>query len=147
VTDGDEAFVLRKTTDHDAMRSLALKSGLEDGVYHDLVVAYGYFLGNELVGCAGLRIKDGVFTVECLAVAESFRRKGMGRVLVKSIEQEAKARGAKDIWALARAPEFFQRLGWSESDPRDGLEPSLKGCESCRQYKHSCNPAIVYKTV
>jgi N-acetylglutamate synthase-like GNAT family acetyltransferase len=98
------APVLRVTGDHEAIRALALRSGLEDGTFENIVTAYGYFMGTELVGCAALKRDGERYAVEWLAVSEPFRRKGVGRMLVKRIEAEARMRGADRIWALARAP-------------------------------------------
>jgi ribosomal protein S18 acetylase RimI-like enzyme len=84
--------VLRRTDDFVAMKRLALKSGLEEGSYKNYVLAYGYFVGDELVGCAALKLKEDTFTVECLAVSDRFRGMGMGRSLVEVIEREARAR-------------------------------------------------------
>jgi N-acetylglutamate synthase-like GNAT family acetyltransferase len=139
--------VLRQTTDFRAMRRLALKSGLEEGNYDDYVVSYGYFVGEALVGCAGLKLKDGIFTVECLAVSERFRGMGMGRSLVEAIEREAGTRGAKEIWALARAPEFFMHIGFDRANTENPSGPSLKSCLTCQQYGRTCSPAIVRKTI
>jgi N-acetylglutamate synthase-like GNAT family acetyltransferase len=145
VKNEDTAPVLRPTNDYGAMRSLALRSGLEDGSFEDYVAAYGYFVGDRLVGCAALKIKDGVFTVECLAVSQEFREKGMGRTLVTLIEREARARGAGEVWAIARSPAFFVRIGYGKADTGDSRGPSLKGCEACKQFRRSCTPSIVHR--
>jgi N-acetylglutamate synthase-like GNAT family acetyltransferase len=137
--------VLRQTDDFVAMKRLALKSGLEEGSYKDYVLAYGYFVGDELVGCAALKLKEDTFTVECLAVSDRFRGMGMGRSLVEVIEREARARGAKEIWALARAPGFFVHIGFETASRENPSGPSLKGCLTCRQYGRTCRPAIVRK--
>jgi len=139
--------VLRKTTDYEAMRSLALKAGLEDGSFEGYEAAFGYFVDDDIVGCAALKVKDGLFTVECLAVAEEFRGKGMGRSLIAMIEAEAAARGAIRLWALARAPGFFMKNGYGFAGPDSSGGPSMKGCEACPQYKRNCSPAIVNKTL
>lgn len=133
------------TTDSRSMKALALKSGLEDGAYDKFVVAYGYYVGEDLIGCAGLKIRDTTFTVECLAIAEEFRRKGLGRALVALLEREAKNRGAHEIWAVARSPEFFETIGYTKMDSQDSCGPSLEGCMSCQQYQRTCKPAVVMK--
>lgn len=139
--------VLRRTADYQAMRRLALKSGLEDGSFEGYEAAFGYFVDDDLVGCAALKMKDLLFTVECLAVDEGFRGKGIGRSLITMIEEEAAAKGADRIWALARAPEFFIKNGYHLADPDSPGGPSMKGCEACPQFKRNCNPAVVHKTL
>jgi N-acetylglutamate synthase-like GNAT family acetyltransferase len=139
------APALRKTTEYAAMRDLALRAGLEDGNFGDYDVAYGYYVDETLVGCAALKVKDGLFTVECLAVAEEYRGRGMGRALITVIEAEAAARGAGQLWALARAPGFFIRNGYHQAEPHTPGGPSMQGCATCPQFNRNCSPAIVYK--
>jgi predicted N-acetyltransferase YhbS len=139
--------VLRRTVDHLAMRSLALRAGLEEGSYDDFDSSFGYFVGDVLVGCVALRVKEGVFTVECLAVSEEYRGMGLGSSLIRSVEAEAVARGAGQIWALARAPGFFLRNGYRRMDPSSPGAPSMKCCEECPQFNQICSPAIVSKTL
>ena len=147
VTTSRENLTLRKTEDFRAMRELALRSGLEESVLEDFDVAYGCYKGRRLVGCVGLRKKVGVFTIECLAVAEDLQGKGIGRTLIGLIEDEARKMGAKDLWAVARAPGFFERIGYTVAKPPPGQGPTLKGCASCRQFGRSCHPAIVFRAL
>lgn len=136
---------LRRTEDFAAIRALALSSGLEDGTFESVVTAYGFFLGDELVGCAALK-KDGTrFAVEWLAVKEGMRGKGLGAMLVGRIEIEARARGADRLWALARAPDFFEKIGYIRVGAHESGGPTLTNCMLCSQYQRNCFPAIVAK--
>lgn len=127
------------------MRGLALRAGLEDGNFDGYDASFGYFVDDILVGCAALKVKEELFTVECLAVSEEYRGRGLGRSLIGMIESEAVARGANQIWALARAPGFFMRNGYRQMDPDSPGGPSMKGCATCPQFNIACNPAIVQK--
>lgn len=137
--------VLRKTSDYGAMRSLALRAGLEDGNFDGYDASFGYFVDDTLVGCAALKVKEGLYTVECLAVSEEYRGRGLGRSLIGMIEAEAIAKSANQIWALARAPGFFIRNGYRQMDPESPGGPSMKGCATCPQFNNTCKPAIVRK--
>jgi len=140
-----EDLVLRETDDRAAMRRLAIESGLEEGTLDKIVVAYGIYQGTRLVGCSALKLDNGCFSVECLAVNEEYRRRGLGAQLVRKVEEDARRRGAQEIWALARAPGFFEAIGFRGSEhPSEGA-PSTIGCKSCRQYQATCFPAIVVK--
>ena len=139
------ALELRATSDFASMRSLALASGLEEGDYSGFIAAYGIFDGSRLVGCVGLKNLKGVYTVECLAVAEGLRGKGLGRRLLEAVEAEARRRGASEIWALARAPGFFERMGFVRAEPPGSGVPSMRGCLVCPQYLKNCRPAIFVK--
>lgn len=139
--------VLRKTEDYDAIRALALRSGLEDGTFENIVMACGYYIGNELFGCAALKRDGERYAVEWLAVSEPLRRKGVGRMLVKRIEAEARIRGADKVWALARAPRFFESIGFRVASSGESGGPTMSNCLLCSQYEKTCFPAIVVKDV
>ena len=100
---------MRKTDDYSSMIRLGKKSGLEGEELHDIAVAYGFFLGDELIACAALKELNGVYSVECLAVDEGRRAMGLGSRLLTKVEYEAEKRGAKRVWALARQPGFFRK--------------------------------------
>jgi N-acetylglutamate synthase-like GNAT family acetyltransferase len=97
---------LRRTSDYASMVALGRRAGLETSTLTKVLAAFGYYLGEELVGCACLREVEGVFTVECLAVADSSRGQGLGSSLVHAVEDEARSRGVERLWAVARRPGF-----------------------------------------
>jgi len=137
----------RRTRDYEAVRRLALGSGLEDGPFADVVAAFGLFSGDELVGCAALKQTDYLFCVEWVAVSESLRGRGLGSRLIAEVEQEARLRGAERLWALARAPGFFQKTGFRMAGKDDLGGPTLNNCMRCPQYMKNCSPAIMVKSL
>ncbi len=138
---------LRRTRDYEAVRRLALGSGLEDGAFTGIVAAFGIYSQDDLVGCAALKNSDSTFSVEWLAVSGPLRGKGHGSQLVAEVEKEARARGAERLWALARSPAFFQKIGYrlAREDEKGG--PTLSNCSRCPQYKRTCRPAIVVRSL
>ncbi len=71
--------------------------------------------GDKLVG--GLRGESlgAWFYIKHLWVAEEHRKQGLGKDLMKSAEQEAKARDCQTIWVDTlsyQAPDFYQKLGY-----------------------------------
>jgi len=136
---------LRETNDFSAMLRLGRESGLESDHLTSIVSAYGLFLDGDMVGCAALKKGEDLFMVECLAVVESMRGRGLGRILVTRIEKEAGARGAKKLWALARQPRFFERIGYRIVPPNEPSAPKNDDCMTCPQFGKSCCPAIVVK--
>jgi amino-acid N-acetyltransferase len=136
---------LKKTDDFEAIRKLALASGLEDGTFENIVAAFGYYIGEELMGCVALKRDGDRHSVEWLSVAESLRHKGIGSILVANVEAEARMRGAEKLWALARAPQFFEKIGFRITTPEESGGPTMSNCLLCSQYQKSCFPAIVVK--
>jgi N-acetylglutamate synthase-like GNAT family acetyltransferase len=135
--------VLRQTKDHQAMRRLATRAGLQEGSLDAIVVSFGFFEGDDLVGCASLKRQDDVFSVECLAVERSYRGQGLGTELVSAVAEEARRYGARKLWALARAPGFFEKIGFRGNQPREPGAPKTDGCSECPQYQNTCFPSIV----
>ena len=136
---------LRETSDFSAMLILARESGLESDRLTGIVSAYGFYLDGILVGCAALKKGDDQFMLECLAVAENMRGRGLGRTLVARIEKEAVAKGARKLWAIARQPRFFERIGYRISSASGPGAPKNDDCMTCHQFGKSCCPAIVVK--
>jgi len=136
---------LRETSDFSAMLSLARESGLDSDHLTSIVSAYGFYLDGKLVGCAALKKSGDLFKVECLAVVESMRGRGLGRTLVARIEKEAVAKGARTLWAIARQPRFFERIGYRISSANNPGAPKNDDCMTCPQFGKSCCPAIVVK--
>ena len=134
---------LRSTDDYEAIRHLALASGLEDGSFQQTVAAFGFYMSGKLVGCASLRRDGERYSVDWLAVDQPLRGRGLGNKLVTRVAGEAKTRGADRLWALARAPDFFEKIGFRRSSEKDGVGPSLDNCLQCPQFRRNCSPAIM----
>ncbi|MDH3365992.1 MAG: GNAT family N-acetyltransferase [Thermoplasmata archaeon] len=142
-----KSTILRKTDNFEAIRRLSLESGLEDGEFENIVCAYGYFIDGEIVGCVAMKRVDDAHSVEWLAVKEEQRGKGLGQSLVAAVAVEAERSGARELWALARVPEFFLRIGFMISSPEESPGPTFEGCGKCGQYKISCFPKVVVKVL
>ncbi len=139
--------VIRKTDDFDTIRRLALAAGLEDGTFENIISAVGFFIGDQMMGTVALKKDGDRYSLEWLSVSEPLRGKGIGAMLVGRIESEAKARGASTLWALARAPKFFEKIGFRIASLDEAGGPSMSNCLLCRQYQKSCFPAIVSKRI
>jgi GNAT superfamily N-acetyltransferase len=80
---------------------------------------FGAFNGGHLVGCATLHLNqwdnEPAWQLRGMAVAESHRKTGVGRELLRFIESELVAEGrVRLMWCNARVPaaQFYQTLGW-----------------------------------
>ncbi|MBE0518950.1 MAG: GNAT family N-acetyltransferase [Thermoplasmata archaeon] len=139
--------VIRKTDDFETIRKLALEAGLEDGTFENIISAVGFFIGNQMMGTVALKKDGDRYSIEWLSVSEPLRGKGIGGMLVSRIESEAKARGASTLWALARAPKFFEKIGFRMASLDEAGGPSMSNCLLCRQYQKNCFPSIVSKKI
>lgn len=139
--------VTRKTKDLRAIKALCVRAGLDmrDGPLQGVVVAYGAFIGRKMVGCATLQRATGGRFLEYVAVDASMRRKGIGALLVSKIEEEAMARGMTELWAKARAPDFYRSIGYRVLGDDERGPKSLESCRECPQFRKNCFPAVVVK--
>jgi N-acetylglutamate synthase-like GNAT family acetyltransferase len=140
-----EQLTLRRTDEFEKIRELAVGSGLEDGPLENVAEAFGFYLGGELVGCATLKVDGQKHSVEWLAVRDGMRLHGLGAQLVREVEAAARRRGATRLWALARAPEFFQRIGFSRAPENDPGRPPMVSCTTCKQFGRTCHPEMMVK--
>jgi N-acetylglutamate synthase-like GNAT family acetyltransferase len=139
----------RPTEDLEAMKTLGERSGWEPeaGPLKGVVLAYGCFVGERLVGCAALQVLDSHYYLEYVAVDSAMRNRGLGASLVAKIEEEARARGLTELWAKARLPGFYEKLGYRVHSGDAHGPKSVGDCKACPQYHSTCYPAIVMKSL
>ena len=100
------------------------------------------------IGAAGrLEYTYGHPFVEEIAVRKDLRRSSLGSKIVEAILDEARERGIKDIWAMARAPEFFGSLGFETAPEKELLAKLMEGCKVCRDHITVCNPVLMKKRI
>jgi len=88
---------------------------------HDALCTHFLALrGGEAIGTARLRgSDDGRVKAERVAVRRPFRRAGVGRALMRALEDEAAVRDAGELLLNAQAPvvAFYERLGYRAEGP------------------------------
>ncbi len=75
----------------------------------------GAFVGSQLVGIMIMtKVNDDILKMRQLAVAETYRDKGIGRKLISHAETYAKENGYKEIDLHARkvVVDFYEHLGY-----------------------------------
>ena len=99
----------------------------------------------EYLGGATLQLKKGVHALGSLAVRPAANGGGWGEQLLEKVFEETKALGGTEIWACARIPEYYFKLGWEKMDPETA--PKIFNCQYCDRFGVSCHPAIIRKTL
>ena len=114
------------------LEPIASRSSLLFKKGHDLnyLSAEVFFVKLEREGkiigvCSGQKTQELEFRSRGLWVAKEFRRQGLASRLFLFVEEEAKKRGAKHLWTLARhsAKEFYQAM-------------QMKDCGKTQQFEY-----------
>jgi amino-acid N-acetyltransferase len=110
----------------------------------DFMVAYA---GNQLVGCGALHFYSPTMgEVRSLAVAESHKTHGIGRMIVDSLVYEAKLYGLDAVFAFTYVPGFFARVGFNEIERGELPLKAWKDCLRCRKFE-SCDEIAVLRVL
>jgi|YelNatPaOPRAMG01_1025707.scaffolds.fasta_scaffold05038_5 N-acetylglutamate synthase-like GNAT family acetyltransferase len=85
--------------------------------------------------------------VESVAVRSDLRGKGLGRLIVNHAVSRAHELGFHSVWAIARIPEFYRKLGFVEERDRELIARQRNDCLKCDQYGRECFPLLMRKDV
>ncbi|MFC7439629.1 GNAT family N-acetyltransferase [Laceyella putida] len=119
----DAAFQIRKTVFVEE-QGVPLEDEIdehEEQAEHILVYA-----DNQPVGTGRLRIVNGVAKLERICILPSHRKHGLGKVIIRSLEEIAQAEGVSQakLHAQTHAEGFYQKLGYATASPvfmEDGI--------------------------
>ncbi|HEX4137368.1 MAG TPA: N-acetyltransferase [Bryobacteraceae bacterium] len=110
----------------------------------DFMVAYA---GNQLVGCGALHFySPTVGEVRSLAVAESHKTHGIGRMVVDSLVYEAKLYGLDAVFAFTYVPRFFGKVGFHEVERGELPLKAWKDCLRCPKFE-CCDEIAVLRVL
>jgi amino-acid N-acetyltransferase len=110
----------------------------------DFSVAYA---GSRLVGCGALHFYTPTMgEIRSLAVAESHKTHGIGRLIVEALVYEAKMYGLDAVFAFTYVPGFFARLGFNEVERGELPLKAWKDCVRCPKF-HSCDEIAVLRVL
>jgi N-acetylglutamate synthase-like GNAT family acetyltransferase len=88
--------------------------------------------------------REGAFIIDGIAAEPEYRAHKLGKRLLAFAADEAKARGGRELFLVARAPGFFRKQGFV-TVPREGA-PTFFECFTCPQYNKSCFPEVMRLT-
>ena len=98
----------------------------------------------QIVGCGALHVTWGdLAEVRSLAIVEGYKRKGLGRMLVDRLIEDAKALGLPTVFALAYVPEFFESLGFERIDKNQLPQKIWGDCIDCPKFPDCDEIALI----
>jgi len=93
----------------------------------------------ELLACGALKeYSPSVAEVAGIAVSREAHGKGVGKAIVRAVEELARKRGIYDVFALTLQPEFFAAIGYERVDRARYPEKIRRDCLSCAR-RFACN--------
>lgn len=151
-----ENISITVTQDYDRLVELFVKNDLEfsvnDDVPTDLVTLWkaqkivpdpsqcNSYIGLLIGGCV-LALRQGEYIIDGIAVEPEFRAAQLGKKLLDLAIAEVKERGGKQLFLVARAPEFFRKQGFTTIERKDA--PNFFECLTCPQYGKDCFPEVM----
>ncbi len=92
----------------------------------------------NLAGALSLVKRGHYYIVDGIAVDPAFRKRGLGKALIELALAELKLLQVDEVYLVAKVPQFFSKLGFSELPWPDA--PPVFECTSCPQYNNTCHP-------
>ena len=101
-------------------------------------------IDGKVVACGALEIfTEDLGEVRSLVVDEAHERRGLGRLMVERVIQEARTIGLKRLMALTYVPTFFHKLGF-QTVAMDTLPEKVWGvCVKCYKYNNCDETAVL----
>ena len=120
--------------------------------YESIALALGDFLvatddRGQVLACGALKeYSPSLAEISSVAVAREAHGRGLGRVIVQSLEEIARARRIDELFALTLAPGFFEMLGYHLTDRAHYPEKLHHDCLGC-VFRSACREVCVAKRV
>jgi amino-acid N-acetyltransferase len=112
-------------------------------LYENLRDFFVVEVDEDIVGCAALHINwANLAEVKSVAVAESCRRQGIGRLLIDACIADARALGISTLFCLTYRPEFFGALGFSVVDRGTLPRKVWSECVNCAKFSNCTEIAM-----
>lgn len=99
----------------------------------------------EIVGCGSLfQLGTDLVEIRSLGVVESFKGKGIGRMLVDQLVEEARVQKLVKVMALTYEVSFFEKNGFTVVPKEIFPEKVWTDCIHCKK-QHCCDEIAVLK--
>ena len=116
-------------------------------IYSTLRDFFVYDDGNGCQGCCALHITwHDLAEIKSLVVVEAARGAGAGRRLIEACLEEARALCISRVFALTSIPDFFLKIGFSETQ-KETLPQKIWGeCVRCPKFPNCDETAVAIDT-
>ena len=113
-------------------------------LYEDIRDFFVAEVEGRLIGACALHVNWGdLAEVKALVVDEEFQGKGLGKQLVQTCLDEARALGISRVFALTYKPDFFRRLGFQSIDKAELPHKVWSECIHCVKFPDCGEIAVI----
>ncbi len=139
----DIPAILRLVSDHARRGDLLPRSALSiRDTLHDWLV--GVYPDGDIVACVSLFYYTPYLAeVRSLAVSDRVKGQGWGRTIVKEAINEARHRNVPTLFALTRAVDFFQKVGFKITVKERFPQKVFRDCSICPLLEACDETAVV----
>lgn len=106
-----------------------------------------YFVYEEegaIIGTGALHICwEDLAEIRSMIVAESVRKKGIGRAIINACIDEARSYGIKRIFLLTYQVDFFERCGFKKADKKVFPQKIWSDCVKCPKFPECDEIAMI----
>lgn len=115
-------------------------------LYENIRDFFVYEEKNKVAGACALHISwEDLAEIKSLAVAKRYHNQGVGRALVSACIQEAETLGAKRIFVLTYAPDFFKKAGFKKLSHNKLPHKIWAECINCPKFPDCEEVALIKK--
>lgn len=142
----NEAELISWMTDAYAGNGLMLKRSVESIIEHIRNFFVAEYQG-QLIGCCAVSFYSvKLAEIRSLAVADEFRGKGIGSLLVGRAESVLIEEGGREVFALTLSPGFFAKMGYKEIAKEYFPQKIWRDCTNCPKLM-ACDEIAMVRTL
>ncbi|HZK84240.1 MAG TPA: N-acetyltransferase [Desulfosporosinus sp.] len=139
ITDVEEMMLLINSTAEQGFMLPRSRNMLYENI-REFVLAV---VDDQLVGVASLHILwSDLAEIRALAVSSEYKRKGIGTLIVKTLEEEARELGCTKLFALTYQPEFFKYCGYEQVSKDQMPQKVWTECINCIKFPNCDEIAV-----
>ena len=114
-----------------------------DGARENVSSYLAAIIDYEVVGCAGVEVYGNSALLRSVAVVRRMQRRGIGRVLVRGVIQEAAGRQITKFYLLTTTADYFARFGFQ----RTPIEQAPDALYASAEFQGACPTSAVFMSL
>ncbi len=141
-----DARVIQKLVNSHAEKGALLSLSLHE-IYGSLRDFSVFETSGKISGVCALSVRwDDLAEIRSLVIRKEHRHQGIGGLLIRHCETEAKELGVKKIFVLTYTPEFFEKNHFTPIDKNDLPHKIWADCVKCIHFP-DCRETALAKTL